>query len=68
MLLMMNTLRRDATELSLLSSDQAMGSRATQRQVCGTGAVQVANHDVCAIAVRGSSRAASLLDINALFV
>ncbi len=46
MLLITNTLRPDATELSLLSSDQVMGTHTRQRQVYGTSTVQVANHDV----------------------
>src|SRR5579864_236222 len=66
MLLITNTLRPDATELSLPSSDQVMETQTRQRPVKGTSTAQVASHDVPLLCdVRA---APSLCDISALFV
>jgi hypothetical protein len=67
-LLVKNTSRRAATELSLLSSDWGDGARTRKRQMHSTGGGQVGSHEVRAIAVRGLSSAPSLVHVEIALV
>jgi AcrR family transcriptional regulator len=67
--LVKNTSRRDATELSLLSSDGGECDSHEEKASNSSGRVQVGSHEARVIAVRGLSSAPSLLHVQiALFV